>query len=225
MKNIMVASSFLIAMGLCSPSALAALYDLDADTNERAGGDGSDNKEIWYDGGDFKLSAYNFVTPTSPYTDAEKIYAYLDNTGGQDGGGACQTNNCAGSSDDNLSRVTKDEMLALDLTNGTVFGELSLWGDHQDYVPSFVRIDIDGFGTGADFANYAVSYRIGGEAFVDLAAIGVGDSFLITTLDTTASSQLYLSSVSSVPVPAAAWLFGSALIGLAGISRRRAAKL
>lgn len=41
-----------------------------------------------------------------------------------------------------------------------------------------------------------------------------GDSLPITT-------PLY-TTVSAVPIPAAAWLFGSALLGLAGIKRRRA---
>ncbi len=36
-----------------------------------------------------------------------------------------------------------------------------------------------------------------------------------------AGDSLTLSSVSAVPVPAAVWMFGSALLGLAGISRKR----
>ena len=38
-------------------------------------------------------------------------------------------------------------------------------------------------------------------------------------------SQQYQLNVSSVPVPAAIWLFGSALAGLVGVSRRKAAGL
>jgi hypothetical protein len=34
----------------------------------------------------------------------------------------------------------------------------------------------------------------------------------------------YISSVAPVPIPAAAWLFGSGLIGLAGVQRRQKAK-
>ena len=33
----------------------------------------------------------------------------------------------------------------------------------------------------------------------------------------------YTYEVSSVPVPAAVWLFGSALLGLAGVARRKKA--
>ena len=39
---------------------------------------------------------------------------------------------------------------------------------------------------------------------------------------TTVSYYLHLEGhVSNVPVPAAAWLFGSGLVGLAGVARRR----
>jgi hypothetical protein len=45
----------------------------------------------------------------------------------------------------------------------------------------------------------------------------------IATIDPFATDQAYLLSVtlSPVPVPAALWLFGSALIGLIGVSRRK----
>jgi hypothetical protein len=35
------------------------------------------------------------------------------------------------------------------------------------------------------------------------------------------TSEAYIGGVTTVPVPAAAWLFGSALIGLAGVARKR----
>ena len=35
------------------------------------------------------------------------------------------------------------------------------------------------------------------------------------------TGALEIASVAAVPIPAAAWLFGSALMGLMGISRRR----
>lgn len=50
-------------------------------------------------------------------------------------------------------------------------------------------------------------------------------SFLVGQLGGTVAMQLNLSNVqvSAVPVPAAAWLFSSALLGLAGIARKRKA--
>jgi len=41
--------------------------------------------------------------------------------------------------------------------------------------------------------------------------------------DIGSGNSMYVTSVASVPVPAAAWLFGSGLIGLAGVARKRKA--
>jgi hypothetical protein len=48
-----------------------------------------------------------------------------------------------------------------------------------------------------------------------------GSDVAINFLSTSGSTGYSLNSVEAVPVPAAAWLFGSALIGLAGIGRKR----
>lgn len=215
----------------------ASVWDLDADTNERAGGDGVDGKEIWYDvgggstNGDFRLSAYNYDDSVIP-TDYSKIWAYLDSTDpGMDGGGACQgadgtSLSCDGTPDDNVSRVDNNEMLGLQTTHEFI-EVLSFWGDHRGYIPEEVLIDIDGFGTGFGFELYAVTKDLNGEAFVDLGLEATSQLF-ITTVDNTEWSQLYLSSVTTngdlppIPVPAAAWLFGSALLGLVAVKRRKA---
>lgn len=49
--------------------------------------------------------------------------------------------------------------------------------------------------------------------------VNVIESMGFWTLDSAAGTLTY--SASAVPVPAAAWLFGSALMGLAGVARRR----
>lgn len=58
----------------------------------------------------------------------------------------------------------------------------------------------------------------------------VSDSFTLSGFTTDgvystyfAISEIEVSSVSAVPVPAAAWLFGSGLLGLAGLARRKKA--
>ena len=48
---------------------------------------------------------------------------------------------------------------------------------------------------------------------IDELRLGFGNTFLV--------DDITLNSVSAVPVPAAAWLFGSGLLALAGISRRK----
>ena len=37
------------------------------------------------------------------------------------------------------------------------------------------------------------------------------------------STDLYVAGINEVPIPAAAWLFGSALLGMAGLRRRKMA--
>jgi hypothetical protein len=222
----MMKKSLALACLTVSMGANAAIYDLDADTNERAGGDNPTpgGQEIWYDVGDFQLSAYNYALPNS----IVQIWAYLDDTGGKDGGGACQTDNCFGSSDDNVSGVGPDEMLGLKITTGDFIEGFTLWGDHQNYVPSTVLVDTDGDANGLNFVSYAVSFNTVGGAFVELAGVASNNLF-ITTIDDQKSSELYLSAVytgadlpAEVPVPAAAWLFGSALLGLGLVKRSKA---
>jgi len=42
-------------------------------------------------------------------------------------------------------------------------------------------------------------------------------------LDIGSGNSMHVTSVSAVPVPAAVWLFGSGLIGLAGFAKRKKA--
>ena len=42
-------------------------------------------------------------------------------------------------------------------------------------------------------------------------------------VDIGSGNSMTVTSISAVPVPAAVWLFGSGLLGLLGISRRKAA--
>ena len=59
-------------------------------------------------------------------------------------------------------------------------------------------------------------------ANVIVAAIGSGGGFLESDHFTPYVMNFNNATVSAVPVPAAVWLFGSGLIGLAGIARRSA---
>lgn len=53
-----------------------------------------------------------------------------------------------------------------------------------------------------------------GEILVDMSPLGAGLQVAATL------NSIDITAIPAVPVPAAAWLFGSALIGLAGIKRR-----
>jgi len=71
------------------------------------------------------------------------------------------------------------------------------------------------------------SYKFFGAqpGLIDELHLGLGDFFLVDDISLNDSSIPPVSSsippVSLVPVPAAVWLFGTALIGLAGFSKRR----
>ena len=61
--------------------------------------------------------------------------------------------------------------------------------------------------------------------FAPLILDGLLDLSFLTSLtvtdNVTISGNISFDEVSAVPVPAAVWLFGTALIGLVGLSRRR----
>jgi hypothetical protein len=67
------------------------------------------------------------------------------------------------------------------------------------YAPLAATINSVGFGPGTGFENF--------KAYFDM---GNGNSLHVTSIE-----------VSSVPVPAAVWLFGSGLLGLIGVARRK----
>jgi hypothetical protein len=60
--------------------------------------------------------------------------------------------------------------------------------------------------------------------FTGSASAGVLTSYILGTATLDASGNLtFATNVSAVPLPAAVWLFGSGLMGLVGVSRRRKA--
>jgi hypothetical protein len=61
---------------------------------------------------------------------------------------------------------------------------------------------------------------IPGVSMIDGAFIGFNANFSLTNGPQNVTGQ---SSVSVIPVPAAVWLFGSGLLGLVGVARRKAA--
>jgi len=62
-------------------------------------------------------------------------------------------------------------------------------------------------------------------AVIDLSSFGVADGAAVSSIDiglTRGGASFALAgTISSVPVPAAVWLFGSGLLGLAGVARRK----
>lgn len=100
-------------------------------------------------------------------------------------------------------------------------GEGSIWGDGlgglTNNIPDLV---------GTSGVNGATLEAIAYTGTYDDPANGIYTNIIESegfwTLDAAAGTLVY-TAPSAVPVPAAAWLFGSALVGLAGVARRRKA--
>jgi len=125
------------------------------------------------------------------------------------------TNQCNPTSDDN---VTFDETLVLQFDQLVNIGTTTFNnGNHETLFSGDFELSIDG-GT-------AVTYALTNLFTMDL--IGTRFEFFNPNAGggPTVSNnlQFYITSidVTAVPVPAAVWLFGSGLLGLAGIARRK----
>jgi hypothetical protein len=89
-------------------------------------------------------------------------------------------------------------------------GFLLLFGESQSEVTSIQA-------STSDLTSWALASAAAPTLF------GGSETAFVGTLSTTIRSTLTLSSVSPVPIPAAAWLFGSALLGFFGLARRKKA--
>lgn len=78
--------------------------------------------------------------------------------------------------------------------------------------------EVDGFSSAIYIVyNASGSGSLGGI----FGGVGDGEGWGQTPLEADSQNRVAFSQVSAVPLPAAAWLFGSALIGLAGFKRKK----
>ena len=190
-----------------STSAQAAIFDFVA---LAAGNEHGGDPLIFVNGG-------VTVTATGSNTlgDDEAV-AYLDEGGGL---GVCSTgldgaDQCNVPSDDN---VTLTEVLKLELTGANRIVDISF--NDELHNPQ----NDDGL----------IDYRVGGAgAWVD-STFGTIAAALAMEIDTIFEfrigfdlgaqdpvDQFYIASLTAVPLPAAAWLFGTAMLGLFGLRRK-----
>jgi hypothetical protein len=148
----------------------------------------------------------------------QNYYAYLDS--GNAGLGVCQVlvaaNQCAPSSDDN---VTTNESLLLTFNQVvTIDTTTFVNGNHGTTFSEYFTLSIDG--------NAATMYSL-----TNIFTMGLtGTTFEFFNPNTGGTStvsndkQFYINTleVTAVPVPAAVWLFGTGLMGLVGVARRKA---
>lgn len=116
--------------------------------------------------------------------------------------------------------MTINEISFLDLFNEGTGRETAYWRFNQGSDAGSAMFSLD-----APLANVSWPATNG---FAATSGLNVGGVTSITffvncNTDDCSANDYSLAGISAVPIPAAAWLFGSGLIGLAGIARRRQA--
>lgn len=184
-------------------------YDFDADENERGG------QPLNF--GD--LNVYGFKNGS----DAN---AYLD-SGNLAGLGVCGTlfdqqqgtNWCNPGNDDNLQ---VNEVLKFVFDVSKKISVVGINGPHVQANGEWVRIWTDT--QGWDLLQVAADKITLGFYLTTLKIFGQGTYYDDQKNPLSGSStDLYVAGINEVPIPAAAWLFGSALLGLTGLRRRKMA--
>ena len=105
-----------------------------------------------------------------------------------------------------------------------ITGGAGYWGLQMNtgFLPSLGVTAAVGSSMGFQLAaeNYTVTEIIPG-LLVDAQLTGIDQTVYAGTWSLDAGGTLTYGGVSAVPVPAAVWLFGSAMLGLVGVARRR----
>lgn len=183
-------------------------YDFDADENERGG------QPLNF--GD--LNVYG-------YKNGSEANAYLD-SGNLAGLGVCGTlldqqdgtNWCNPASDDNLQ---VNEVLKFVFDASKNISVVGVNGAHKHANGEWVRIWTDT--QGWDLLQIAADKITLGFYLTTLQIFGQGTFSDGKNEYRGSSTNLYVAGINEVPIPAAAWLFGSALLGLTGLRRRKVA--
>jgi hypothetical protein len=176
------------------------------------------------------------LTVNGYYEDTELGYAYLDHDahgkaglgvcddvsdpGGTGTGNECDTtgdaNGTNGSSDDSLQAGEFLEFVfdaskgianvGINGNHAAASGDVLIWTDTGSW-------DLLTIAAGKITLNlYLTTLKIFGQGDFGQGKIGE-----------TTGPNLYVAGINEVPIPAAAWLFGSALLGLTGLRRRKSA--
>lgn len=167
-------------------------------------------------------SALSSLTPGS-FT--ATLHLYSNCTVGAGGFvAACANSTNPVTTDIKLQNGAWNENAAISWSNineGTKFGSFTVSSD----VPGWLTVDVTSLvqywiaqgSTGDGLVLTQEAYPVVRNAANQLAAVMLGDH------EGSFGAYIDVQSVQAVPVPAAAWLFGSAVLGLGGISRRRKA--
>jgi len=190
--------------------SMAATYDYDFDADEAERGAQPLNF------GD--LNVYG-------YKNGAEANAYLD-SGVKAGIGVCGkllseqqgTNWCNPASDDNLQA---NEVLKFVFVAAKKVSVVGINGPHISANGQWVRIWTDT--QGWDLLQVASDKITLGFYLTTLKVFGTMTGAMAEKYGRGTTTDLYVAGINEVPIPAAVWLFGSALLGLTGLRRRKIA--
>ncbi|MDP4987251.1 MAG: VPLPA-CTERM sorting domain-containing protein [Porticoccaceae bacterium] len=190
--------------------SMAATYDYDFDADEAERGAQPLNF------GD--LNVYG-------YKNGVEANAYLD-SGVKAGIGVCGkllseqqgTNWCNPASDDNLQA---NEVLKFVFDAAKKVSVVGINGPHISANGQWVRIWTDT--QGWDLLQVASDKITPGFYLTTLKVFGTMTGAMAEKYGRGTTTDLYVAGINEVPIPAAVWLFGSALLGLTGLRRRKIA--
>jgi hypothetical protein len=213
--TITVITSGLLAF---APLSNAAVFDFQAwiSTNGEQGFDNSTPFTLSDSG--LMLTAKAFENPSR--TDS---HVYMDDSfNGIIGGmGVCTIldgDQCSPSSDDNVSiDGTDEEVLSWNFSQSITELKLDMGNsEHPDFVNSDFQYSLD---TGLNWLTATTN----GNGLVTLMLSGGTNQIEFRAAGNTLDDNFYIRSADAtvVPVPAAIWLFGSGLLGLIGVARRK----
>ncbi|MDG2502803.1 MAG: VPLPA-CTERM sorting domain-containing protein [Porticoccaceae bacterium] len=230
-----LAGAVVLSMASLSMAATYT-YDFDADNDERGGqplnfGDLNVYGGLLVDGGPMvrpSLLRGNAYLDAGSKSGLGVCREKVDNSAG---GGSPSANKCftAGGgyagSDDNLQI---NEVLGFVFDASKKISEVGIWGKH-DNVPDGTKVLIWTDTGGFDLLDVIADKITLDFELTQMAIFGsMSDwykGFMKKNFDigTTNTDALYVAGINEVPIPAAVWLFGSALLGLAGLRRRKVA--
>jgi hypothetical protein len=224
-----------IMLSMASLSMAASYtYDFDADNNER-GGQPLNFGDLNVYGG-LLIDVGPGVRPS-----VVRAHAYLD-AGTKSGLGVCRekVDNGAGGpgankcftasggyagSDDNLQ---VNEVLGFVFDAAKKVSDVGIWGKH-DHVVDGTKVLIWTDTGGFDLLDVVADKITLGFELTEMVIFGSMSDWYKGFMrkqfgiGTTNADALYVAGINEVPIPAAAWLFGSALLGLTGLRRRKMA--
>ena len=159
------------------------------------------------------------------YKNGAEANAYLD-SGVKAGIGVCGkllseqqgTNWCNPASDDNLQA---NEVLKFVFDAAKKVSVVGINGPHISANGQWVRIWTDT--QGWDLLQVASDKITLGFYLTTLKVFGTMTGAMAEKYGRGTTTDLYVAGINEVPIPAAVWLFGSALLGLTGLRRRKIA--